>query len=174
MPRLKANRASGSDQINVNILRKCPNVALPLTPIFNFAIQTGMLPQDWRYAHVSPIHKKGSRTKSGHYRPVSLTSQVVKLTFYPRVTGILAITVPVKYPRAPYDLGPQCSLMFLYGTIADQRSATSALCDHTVQITFIFIDFRVCDFAFAFKTQNAPCASRFKRVLFSDRFQFAF
>ena len=41
-------------------------------------------------------------------------------------------------------------------------------------ITFIFIDFRVCDFAFAFKTQNAPCVSRFKRVLFSDRFQFAF
>ena len=28
---------------------------------------------------------------------------------------------------------------------------------YTVQITFIFIDFRVCDFAFAFKTQNAPC-----------------
>ena len=45
---------------------------------------------------------------------------------------------------------------------------------HTVQITFIFIDFHVCDFAFAFKTQNAPCVSRFKRVLFSDRFQFAF
>ena len=44
----------------------------------------------------------------------------------------------------------------------------------TVQITFIFIDFRVCDFVFAFKTQNAPCVSRFKRVLFSDRFQFAF
>ena len=44
----------------------------------------------------------------------------------------------------------------------------------TVQITFIFIDFRVCDFAFAFNTQNAPCVSRFKRILFSDRFQFAF
>ena len=44
----------------------------------------------------------------------------------------------------------------------------------TVQITFIFIDFRVCDFAFAFKTQNAPCVSHFKRVLFLDRFQFAF
>ena len=42
----------------------------------------------------------------------------------------------------------------------------------TEQITFIFIDFRVCDFAF--KTQNAPCVSSFKRILFSDRFQFAF
>ena len=28
------------------------------------------------------------------------------------------------------------------------------------------------DFAFAFKTQNAPCVSRFERVLLSDRFQF--
>ena len=31
------------------------------------------------------------------------------------------------------------------------------ICICTVQITFIFIDFRVCDFAFGFKTQNAPC-----------------
>ena len=45
---------------------------------------------------------------------------------------------------------------------------------NTVQITVIFIDFRVCDFAFAFKTQNAPCVSRFKRVLFSDRLVSAF
>ena len=29
-----------------------------------------------------------------------------------------------------------------------------ASCRRTVQITFIFIDFRVCDFAFAFKTQT--------------------
>ena len=42
------------------------------------------------------------------------------------------------------------------------------LVPHTVQITFIFIDFRVCDFAFAFKI------SRFQRILFSDIFQFAF
>ena len=55
-----------------------------------------------------------------------------------------------------------------------QRTEQPAGRKRTVQITFIFIDFRVCDFAFAFKTHNAPCVSRFKRVLFSDRFQFAF
>ena len=78
--RLKANRANGPDQINVNILCKCPNFALPLTPIFNSSIQTGMLPQDWRYAHVCEyLIFEGSRTKSGNYRSVSLTSQIVKL-----------------------------------------------------------------------------------------------
>ena len=55
-----------------------------------------------------------------------------------------------------------------------QKNHQQKIAAYTVQITFIFIDFRVCDFAFAFKTQNAPCVSRFKRVLFSDRFQFAF
>ena len=44
----------------------------------------------------------------------------------------------------------------------------------TVQITFIFIDFRVCDFAFAFKTQNAPCVSRFKHVYFQTDFNLRF
>ena len=58
--------------------------------------------------------------------------------------------------------------------IQDARTFYCSCICYTVQITFIFIDFRVCDFAFAFKTQNAPCVSRFKRVLFSDRFQFAF
>ena len=56
----------------------------------------------------------------------------------------------------------------------DERRRANSSQASTVQITFILIDFRVCDFAFAFKTQNAPCVSRFKRVLFSDRFQFAF
>ena len=57
---------------------------------------------------------------------------------------------------------------------ADSPDTDMAL--STVQITFIFIDFRVCDFAFAFafKTPNAHCVSRFIHILFSDRFQFAF
>ena len=37
------------------------------------------MPQDWRDANVTPIHKKGSRTSCSNYRPVSLTSQIVKI-----------------------------------------------------------------------------------------------
>ncbi len=79
LKKLKRNKASGPDGINVNILCDAPSLAKPLAVLFNLSIKTGYLPQDWRDAHISPIHKKGSRLSSNNYRPVSLTSQVCKL-----------------------------------------------------------------------------------------------
>ena len=40
-----------------------------LTHIFNES-----LPEDWEQAQISAIHKKGSHSEPGNYRPVSLTS----------------------------------------------------------------------------------------------------
>ena len=37
------------------------------------------LPQDWKCAHVTPIHKKGGRNVVSNYRPVSLTSIFSKM-----------------------------------------------------------------------------------------------
>ena len=76
---LLGNKASGPDTISVNVLRNCPDFDVPLCLLFNQSIQTGLLPQDWRDANVTPLHKKGPRSKKQNYRPVSLTSQVVKL-----------------------------------------------------------------------------------------------
>ena len=86
---------------------------------------------------------------------------------------------------SPFQINTQLVFLYLFFTMAGADHFGSRICAknnrviplcviNTVQITFIFIDFRVCYFAFAFKTQNAPCVSRFKRVLFSERFQFAF
>jgi len=54
-------------------------LAYPLTQIFNKSLSVGKLPSNWKEAHVTPIHKKGSRTEPGNYRPVSLTSVVGKV-----------------------------------------------------------------------------------------------
>ena len=77
--KLKPNKASGPDDINVNVLRRCPDLDIPLTILFNCSIQTGHLPTDWRYANITPLFKKGSRLSKANYRPVSLTSQIVKV-----------------------------------------------------------------------------------------------
>ena len=37
------------------------------------------LPLEWKYANITPLHKKGPLTEVGNYRPVSLTNIVCKL-----------------------------------------------------------------------------------------------
>lgn len=79
LSKLKANKASGPDGVSVNVLRNCLNFDRPLHFLFTKSIQTSITPQDWRDANVTPLFKKGSRTKPTNYRPVSLTSQIVKI-----------------------------------------------------------------------------------------------
>ena len=76
---LKADKAAGPDLVSVNVLRNCPDFDTPLCILFNQSMQTGMVPQDWRDANITPLHKKGPRSCKKNYRPVSLTSQVVKI-----------------------------------------------------------------------------------------------
>lgn len=76
---LKLNKACGPDLIHVNVLKRVLNFDVPLAYIFNLSIRSGHIPQDWRDANITPLFKKGSRTSASNYRPVSLTSQVVKV-----------------------------------------------------------------------------------------------
>ena len=52
----------------------------PLTMLFCQSLTSGDLPCDWKRAHVIPVFKKGSRFKASNYRPISLTSIVVKVS----------------------------------------------------------------------------------------------
>ena len=79
LAKLKRNKAPGPDGVSINVLRSCLNFDLPLAFLFNRSIQSGKVPQDWRDANVTPLFKKGNRTSPNNYRPVSLTSQVVKI-----------------------------------------------------------------------------------------------
>jgi len=51
----------------------------PLSIIFQNSFDTGKLPDDWKFANICPIFKKGSKTVAGNYKPVSLTSVPYKM-----------------------------------------------------------------------------------------------
>ena len=77
---LQANKAPGPDGITPRILKEtAAEIAPILSIIFQRSLDTCQLPSDWKLANVSPIYKKGERTKPSNYRPVSLTSVCCKL-----------------------------------------------------------------------------------------------
>ena len=91
MSKLKTNKASGPDNISVNIMKECLSLDKPLKVIFNQSLQTGQVPQEWKDANITPLFKKGNRASPNNYRPVSLTSKVVKIMerlFYDQILDL--------------------------------------------------------------------------------------
>ena len=77
---LNPNKALGPDNINGKVLKYCCNtLSVPLSILFQKSYSSGSLPSDWKLANVVPVHKKGSKSDVQNYRPISLTSLVVKV-----------------------------------------------------------------------------------------------
>ena len=77
---LDENSAAGPDGIPAIFLKKTKEViSLPLTLILRKSLDEGRIHDIFKLAYVTPIHKGGSRQKPEQYRPVSLTSHIMKV-----------------------------------------------------------------------------------------------
>ena len=77
---LDINKAQGPDAISGAVLKNgSETLAYPLSILFNLSYNTGYIPQEWKLANVVPVHKKDDKNKVTNYRPISLTSLVMKV-----------------------------------------------------------------------------------------------
>ena len=77
---INPNKAQGPDLIHGRVLKECANtLAYPLSMLFKLSYESGNIPADWKFANVVPVHKKGSKSEVSNYRPISLTSLVMKI-----------------------------------------------------------------------------------------------
>ena len=53
--------------------------AIYLTHIYDCSLSSGIFPDDWKKARVSPIFKSGNKEECGNYRPISVLSVVAKI-----------------------------------------------------------------------------------------------
>ena len=78
-----ASKTKTKLQVRMVFLQKSKLFAAQLAPalthIFNKSLTTGILPEDWLSANISPIFRKGDRATAANYRPVSLTPICCKL-----------------------------------------------------------------------------------------------
>lgn len=77
---LKDTKSAGVDNLPPIVLRKTAKaISYPLKLIYSSSLESGVVPSDWKYANVTPIHKKGSKNNPSNYRPISLTSQICRI-----------------------------------------------------------------------------------------------
>ena len=81
MSTLNSKTSAGIDEIPNILLKKLKHVLCePLSIIFRVSFATGIVPEDWKIAVVTPLPKTQSLEPDiKNYRPISLTSNVCKL-----------------------------------------------------------------------------------------------
>lgn len=82
-------KANGPDGISPRVLKRCAHpISLYLYLIYAKSLSVGLLPNDWKAAHIVPIHKGSSRKDVENYRPISLTSiscKVIEHILYTKI-----------------------------------------------------------------------------------------
>lgn len=80
LEKLNIKKGAGSDKIPNILLKSCCNeLKIPLTIIFQHSIKTGLFPQQWKQAIITPIFKDGDKDNIKNYRPVSTINAIPKV-----------------------------------------------------------------------------------------------
>ncbi len=97
---LNASKAAGPDGIHGKVLKTCASsLAYPLSVLFNLSFVTGCIPPDWKLASIVPVFKKGDKSSVEDYRPISLTSLVMKVFERCVKTALFSVCQDVLDPR---------------------------------------------------------------------------
>ena len=77
---VRANSSPGHDGIPAILLKKTMlQIATPLCMLWNESLRHGEIPRICKIGKITPIYKGGDKRRRKNYRPVSLTSHIIKL-----------------------------------------------------------------------------------------------
>jgi len=128
-------------------------IATILTNIFRTSYESGIVPEDWKKANVSPIYKKGKKSDPANYCPISLTCVSCKLMEHITTSNIM------KHTREQNILYP------LQHGFRDRRSCETQLIEFVRDVTNNMqvgkqTDILVTDFSKAFDKVGHQCLPR--------------
>ena len=77
---LSNNFNSGPDNIPISFYKELwENFAEPILLLFNKSLQSGVFPNLWKSAFITPVFKSGDRNNIANYRPISILCSLSKL-----------------------------------------------------------------------------------------------
>ena len=78
--KLSSTSAAGPDGVPPSLLLKCATELAPaLKVMFSQSLTHGFIPSSLKRAAITPVFKSGNKTSPSNYRPISLTSTIIKV-----------------------------------------------------------------------------------------------
>ena len=76
---IKTNKATGPDGLQAHLLKSCAEELAPAwLRLFQLSLDSHVVPLLWKKSVLVPVPKKTCPTENNDYRPVAITSNVVK------------------------------------------------------------------------------------------------
>ena len=77
---ISINAACGPNDIPATVLKNCKDsLASPIFLLWKDSLASGCVPQSFKNQIITPVYKKSSKSDPANYRPISLTSHVIKI-----------------------------------------------------------------------------------------------
>ena len=134
---LKGGKAPGRDGIRKeDLMIDIEQTSDCLATIFNKSLELGILPEEWKIANVTPIHKSGTTETVSNYRPISLTSIPCKILEHIVLRNLLAKVDKILHNRQHgFRQGLSCetqlcaTLNDILTSVDQQKSVHAAVLD---------------------------------------------
>ena len=138
--KIDPSKSVGPDKIPGRLLREGADwLAEPLTKLFNLSLSSGSVPVDWTRSNITPIFKKDDKHLPSNYRPISLTSIVVKTLerlLHPKVYSFLTTHQKLSPAQHGFRPGHSCQTQLLESVHQWAESLNQGSGTHAVFLDF--------------------------------------
>jgi hypothetical protein len=136
---LKNGKSTGSDNIPISVLKEINNeISVPLEILFNKIMTSGVYPERWKIANVTPIHKSGKKTNVSNYRPISLLpifSKLMEKFMYKTLYQVAQFIIPVEQHGFTPRRSTATNLVHFHSFLASSFN-------DTIQVDTVYTDFQ--------------------------------
>ncbi len=135
------SKSIGPDGVHPKLLRflsQSDDFISLVTALFQKIYDSGELPQIWKTANVTPLHKKGDKGDASNYRPISLTSVLSKVFEKILRNHILEHFAPLCY-RQQHGFQPKKSCL---SNLLDCVDTVYDILDKDGSVDILYLDFQ--------------------------------
>ncbi|XP_078794428.1 uncharacterized protein LOC144988179 [Oryzias latipes] len=135
--RTKTRKATGPDNITSRLLRECADqLCVVMLFIFNMSLRLEKVPVIWRTSCLVPVPKVPRPTEPNHFRPVALTSHLMKamerIILSHRRTQVSSALDPLQFAYRP-GIGVDDAIIYLQHQALSHLEAPGS----TVRVMFL-------------------------------------